>query len=158
MIAAMLALVAFAAPQSPARQTIGIHGEWGAFRDASPARCFAIARPVRRGRRTGFASIAFWPSAGTSAQLHLRLSRPRTPRARVILAIGARRFELRAGTQDAWSPDPQADRAIVAAMRGARSMSVETIAANGAPFADTYALSGAATAIDAAGVACARRG
>ena len=45
-----------------------------------------------------------------------------------------------------------------AAMRGARSMSVETIAANGAPFADTYALAGAATAIDAAGVGCARSG
>jgi hypothetical protein len=157
----MIAVTLFAAlalAQSTPRQTLGIHGDWGAFRDTAPLRCFAIARAARRSSRDAFASVAFWPTAARGPQLHLRLGRARTPRARIILAIGERRFELRGGAQDAWSPDAETDRAIVAAMRGARSMSVETIAANGAPFADTYALSGAATAIDAAGVACARRG
>ena len=146
------------------RQALGIYERWGAFRDASPPRCFAIAEPVNRAdpaRRTAtaraFASVATWPSEGRRNQLHVRLSRLRNPSARVTLSIGERRFELVAGPADAWAPDARADAAIVAAMRAGRSMSIKTAAANGAPFADVYALRGAATAIDAAAVGCARR-
>ncbi len=142
-------LLAAAAPQA-----IGIHQRWGAFRDTGPTRCYAISRPVRGRTGTPFASVATWPGAGVRGQLHVRLSRPRADRARVVLAIGERRFELTAGRIDAWSPDADTDRAIVTAMRGSRSMSVESTATNGAPFVDAYALSGAATAIDAAALAC----
>ena len=139
------------------RQMLGIYERWGAFRDTSPPRCFAIAEPVNRAAAGAFASIATWPSERRRNQLHLRLSRPRNPSARVTLSIGERRFELLAGPADAWAPDARADAAIVAAIRAGRSMSVESAAANGAPFADVYALRGAATAIDAAAVGCARR-
>ncbi len=135
-------------------QAIGIHHRWGAFRAGDPRRCYAIAQPVRGTAGRPFASVSHWPGAGVRAQLHVRLSRRRSERARVVLAIGERRFELKAGAIDAWAADPAADRAIVAAMRGGRSMSVETTAANGAPFADVYALNGAASAIDAAALAC----
>ncbi len=140
------------------RDALGVFGSWGAFRDPSPLRCFAIARPVERGRSQPFASIATWPGQGARDQLHIRLSRTRAANARVTLAIGERRFELRAGDMDAWAPDPRTDAAVVAAIRDGRSMSVETVSANGAAFADTYALKGAATAIDAAALGCAGRG
>jgi hypothetical protein len=55
---------------------------------------------------------------------------------------------------DAWASDAPSDRAIVAALRSGRSMSVEAVGVGGRPFADVYALSGAATAIDAAVLAC----
>ncbi|ATY33842.1 hypothetical protein [Sphingomonas psychrotolerans] len=142
----------------PPRDALGTYGSWGAFRDPSPLRCFAIARPVMRVRNgQPFASIATWPGQGLRNQLHIRLSRQRAPNARVTLAIGERRFELRAGDADAWAPDARTDAAIVAAIRDGRSMSVETIAINGAAFADTYGLKGAATAIDAAALGCAGR-
>lgn len=136
------------------RQPLGVFAGWGAFREAAPARCFAIAEPVRKDTSRPFASVASWPGEGARNQLHIRLSRPRHPKARVTLSIGERRFELTAGAVDAWAPDTQADRAIVSAMRGGRSMSVETLGTNGAPFADVYPLKGAATAIDAAALAC----
>lgn len=142
-------LLAVAAPQA-----IGIHQRWGAFRDDGPTRCYAISRPVRGETGAPFASVATWPGAGVRGQLHVRLSRAKASRAGVVLAIGERRFDLTAGRIDAWSPDAATDRAIVAAMRGGRSMSVESVAANGAAFVDVYALSGAATAIDAAALAC----
>ena len=41
-------------------------------------------------------------------------------------------------------------------MRSASSMSVSSVGANGRAFADSYALRGAATAIDAAALGCAR--
>lgn len=155
VIAALLLLQAV-----PGRQSLGVFDRWGAFRDPAPARCFAIARPL--GRRANaaweaFASVATWPTEGTRGQLHVRLSRNRADSARVTLSIGERRFELLAGASDAWAPDAQTDLAIVTAMRSGRSMSVETVSAQGTPFADIYPLTGAATAIDAAAVGCARR-
>jgi len=143
-----------------ARDSLGIFDNWGAFADASPRRCYAIAQPIRPGGASGwrpFASIATWPGQGARNQLHIRLSRDRDPRARVTLSVGERRFELMAGNADAWAPDARTDAAVVAAIRSSRSMSVETLGRNGQPFADIYPLRGAATAIDAATLGCARR-
>ena len=155
--AAALLLVA-AAPAG--REAVGVFKGWGAFRDATPRRCFAIARPVvANGRSGGFASVATWPGRGLRASFHIHLSRSRDRSAPVTLSIGGaggeRRFALVANTADGWAPDAATDRAIVAAMRGGRSMSVEAVGEGGRPFADTYALAGAATAIDAATLACA---
>ncbi|MCW3835234.1 hypothetical protein ACFQ1E_00740 [Sphingomonas canadensis] len=156
MIAALAALLLALAPSAQAGRTaLGVFGSWGAFRDASPRRCFAIARPVGKGPGQPFASIATWPRDGVHNQLHIRLSRARHPRAKVTLSVGERRFELTAGESDAWSPDARTDAAVVAAIRSGRSMSVETEGASGGAFADTYALKGAATAIDAAALGCA---
>ena len=152
-------LLVLAAAPVAARDPIGTFGRWGAFRDPSPRHCFAISEPVqtvRGGAQRGFVSIARWPSAGMKTQLHVRLTRPRHPRAAVVLSVGERRFTLTAGPSDAWAPDDATDRAIVAAMRSGRSLSVETLNARGRPFVDAYALHGAATAIDAATLACAR--
>ena len=138
------------------REAIGVHGGWGAFRDRQPARCFAIARPIAAGgRSTGFASVATWPGRRLRSSLHIRLSRARDRSAGVTLTVGERRFQLSANTADAWAADAPSDRAIVTALRSGRSMSVEAVGRGGRPFADTYALSGAATAIDAAALACA---
>ncbi|PCD01859.1 hypothetical protein COC42_10120 [Sphingomonas spermidinifaciens] len=133
---------------------IGVFDAWGAFADNGPRRCYAMSAPVQRGRR-GFVAVGVWPASGPRPQLHVRLSRPRSDAARVTLTIGERRFRLTAGPRDGWAPDSETDRAIVAAMRGARSLSVESVGTDRRPFADVYRLSGAATAIDAARVACA---
>ena len=141
-----------------ARTPLGTYDHWAAFRDAAPRRCYAIAAPVEKYRvARPYASVANWPREGTRNQLHIRLSRNRAGNARVTLSIGERRFELIAGDADAWAPDPRTDAAIVGAMREGRSMSVESVGASGNPFADTYALKGAATAIDAAALGCAGR-
>ena len=87
----------------------------------------------------------------------MRLSRQRHPRAQVTLSIGERRFALISGEQDAWAPDARTDAAIVSALRAGRSMSVESTGMDGRPFADVYALKGAATAIDAAALGCVGR-
>ena len=148
-----IALIAIAAPVM-ARDTIGVWNRWAAFSDPSPRRCFAIAQPVDPDHRAGFASVSNWPGQNIRSQVHIRLSRSRAGNARVTLSIGERRFELVAGADDAWAPDSRTDAAIVAAMRSGRSMSVEGLGRDGSAFADVYALSGAATAIDAAALAC----
>ncbi|WP_242186713.1 hypothetical protein [Sphingomonas sp. CARO-RG-8B-R24-01] len=161
---AVLALVALPAAAG-ARETLGVFDRWGAFSDPAPRRCYAIAEPVRAGsasRWRPFASIASWPTPGSGGggvrnQLHVRLSRDRNPQARVTLSVGDRRFDLTATAADAWASDARTDAAIVSAIRSSRSMSVETLGRTGGPFADVYALKGAATAIDAAALACLAR-
>ena len=74
----------------------------------------------------------------------------------MILRIDGRSFQLLAGGADAWAPTPRADAAIAAAMRTGVAMSVETRSLGGAVFRDRYLLRGAATAMDAAAIACAR--
>ena len=155
-----VSLLALLATPALARESLGVFDSWGAFTDPSPRHCYAIAQPAQAGgasRWRPFASVASWPGQGVRGQLHIRLSRERNPQSRVTLSVGERRFELVAGGADAWAPDTRTDSAIVAAIRSSRSMSVETLAKTGAPFADVYALRGAATAIDAAALGCVGR-
>ena len=61
------------------------------------------------------------------------------------------------GGGDAWAVDRTMDAAIVAAMRSASRMTVRATGTNGRRFSDSYSLSGAATAMDAATLSCSRR-
>lgn len=155
---AAIALVLLASPAMAARTSLGTFDGWGAFKDDNPARCYAIAQPVRGngGKWRPFASVATWPIARVRGQVHIRLGRETLASAPVTLTIGNRRFAMVAGGADVWAPDPRADAAIVAAMRSAPSMRIATRAASGAGFAETYLLKGAATAMDAAALGCAR--
>lgn len=154
----LVAALLLAAPAS-AKDSLGVFGQWGAFRDPSVPRCYAIAKPLpNRAARTyaPFASIGTWPRRDVRGQLHLRLSRKLSPAGTITLAVGDKRFELTGGGGDAWAKDKRMDAAVVAAMRSARRMSVTARDTAGRTFSDSYALDGAATAMDAATVGCAR--
>jgi hypothetical protein len=62
-----------------------------------------------------------------------------------------------AGPVNAWAPNPRVDAAIVAAVRSGEDMAVSSISVKGTTFTDRYRLQGAASAIDAAALGCARR-
>jgi hypothetical protein len=141
------------------QQSLGIFGLWGAF--AGNGRCHAISQPERAaqgGARGAFASVAFWPQRGLRGQAYFRLSQPKREGSALILRIDERTFQLRGGGVQAWAPDATADAAIVAAMRTGILMTLDTRSASGSLVRDSYRLRGAATAIDAAAIACARRG
>ena len=136
---------------------VGVWGGWGAFRGGAPVRCYAIAEPMTAGGANGwkpFAGVTARASGGIRGQLQIRLSAVPQPGTAITLSVGERRFALVGRGSDAWAPDAAADRAVIAAIRDARSMSVAAVSVSGRPFADTYALNGAATAIDAAALAC----
>lgn len=148
-----VAAVCAATPGAAARQTVGVHHGWAAFRDDVPRRCYAIATPEIR-IRGAFASVASWPASGVSGQVHVRFHRPARAGSAVVLTVGDSLFQLVARGADAWASSPAADRAIVAAMRTGVAMNVRARDENGGAMAFQYALNGAATAIDAAVLAC----
>ena len=156
----LLTLLALSAPVS-ARDSLGMFGTWGAFRDPAVPRCYAIAMAepstLQRDYQP-YAAIGTWPTRQVRGQVHLRLSRKMSPAGQIILTLGGERFELVGGGGDAWAADPRMDAAIVAAMRSATSMTVSARDAAGKGFSNTWPLTGAATAMDAAAIGCARVG
>lgn len=158
-ICLLLCLPVLVAAAGTDRVSLGIFSGWGAFRDASPPRCFAIATPERRGNGSyrSFASVAIWPRQRINGQVHFRLRAPRAPNSPVRLIFGDRSFPLVAASLDAWAADPRADAAIIAAMRSGTSMRIAWVSADGRDRSDGYLLAGVATAIDAAALGCARR-
>jgi hypothetical protein len=149
-----LLLLSAAIPAEAAPQSLGAFGSWGAFRDGD--RCYAIARPAQppQGAQS-FASVGVWPGRGS--QLNIRFSREKREGSAVLLRVDGRTFQLTGSGRDAWAPDPQADAEIQASMRTGVDMVVETRAEGGLLVRDQYALRGAATAMDAAAIACAPR-
>jgi hypothetical protein len=159
-LALPLALLALAAPLA-ARDSLGMFDSWGAFRDPDVPRCYAIAAAQRISARSSgsyeaYADVGTWPGRGVRGQVHFRLSRELAERPRITLSVGGQRFELTGGGADAWAADGRMDAAIIAAMRSTGSMSVRATDSAGRRFTDRYSLAGAATAMDAATVGCAR--
>lgn len=155
---AALLIVLLATP-AQARDSLGIFSGWAAFRDPATPRCYAIAmaQPSRLKREfQPYADVATWPRRQTRGQVHFRLSRRIAPRSGIWLSLGGQRFALVGGGSDAWAADKRMDAAIVAAMRSAREMTVSARDTNGRGFRSTWRLAGAATAMDAATIGCAR--
>lgn len=142
-----------------AKDALGMFGPWAAFRDAETPRCYAIAKAAPSTMRRDFqpyASVGWWPRQQVRGQVHFRLSRKLQAGAPVSLSIGGQRIALVAGNADAWAADKRGDAAIVAAMRSAREMTISARDSTGRGFTNTYDLQGAATAMDAATLACAQ--
>lgn len=157
---ALLLLALLAAPAA-ARDSLGVFNDWGAFRDPRVPRCYAIAMPSQvPGRARDFqpyVTVGHWPQRALRGAVHVRVARRLAAGAPVTLSIGGQSFNLSASQADAWPKDAQMNAAIVAAMRSATQMAVVARAADGRTFRDTYRLAGAATAMDAAALACAKR-
>ena len=156
----LLALTALllAVPAS-ARDSLGMFGEWGAFRDPQVPRCYALAKAVPSTLQRDYqpyADVAWWPRQGVRGQVHFRLSRRLAANGPITLFLGRNRFSLTGGGGDAWAPDKATDAAIIAAMRASAEMIVNARGADGRAFSNTWKLDGAASAMDAAAVGCAQ--
>ncbi len=156
--ALLLALLAAPVPTSAiARDSLGMFATWGAFRDPAVPRCYATAMAEASAKDRDYqpyAAIGTWPRREVRAQVHFRLSRKLATASRIVLSIGRDRFELTGGGGDAWAVDRRMDTAIVTAMRSASRMTVSARDAQGRLFSNSWPLSGAATAMDAASIGC----
>lgn len=142
-----------------AKDLIGIYSGWAAFLESGEKQCYAIAQPtevVGRDSQKGNSSfiIGFWPERGQNYQIYVRFSRERSTNSAVTLSAGGRRFRLDGNRTEAWAKDKRMDLAIVAAVRSSASLSIESIGRDGRAIVDAYKLRGAASAIDAAALAC----
>jgi len=120
--------------------------------------CEALSRSTRtaaKGKVQAAAGFAFSADRRRWGEFHALLRRMPRAGAAVMLRIGSQPFLLVSRGNMAWSSGPLQERAIIGALRGASSMTVESRDAGGRSFIDPYSLDGAATAVDAAAAACA---
>lgn len=148
-------LLLVTSPASAARLLFA-GGQWVAL-DRGPS-CEAASRSLRiaqKGKvqaRAGFAFDTVGPRRG---QFFAQLSRALRPGSTVILTVGEQPFMLASGSGWAWSRDPAQEAAIIASVRTATGMRIESRDAGGGRFVDRYQLDGAPTSIDAAAARCA---
>ena len=146
-------------PPAKAKESLGLYSDWGAFRDPLLPRCYAIAKPIPSSLKRDYqpyASVGTWPKRGIRNQVHFRLSRRMAVEPRITLRIAGQSFKLTGGGGDAWPVDQKMNAAITAAMRSAKRMTVTATDAKGRRFSSTWNLPGAASAMDAAALGCAR--
>lgn len=155
LVLAALALGGTAA----ARDSLGVFGTWGAFRDPAVPRCYAIAMAEKvAGREQAFQpylTVGYWPKRGIRGAIHVRLARRLAPGSSVNVSFPDANFTLQAGQADAWPSDQRANAAIIAQMRSASRVVVTAQGNDGRKFRDSYLLSGVASAMDAAALGCA---
>jgi hypothetical protein len=131
-------------------------GAWAAI-DRGAA-CEALSRSMRiaaKGKVQAEAGFTFSADRRRWGEFHARLRRMPREAAAVMLNVGGQPFLLVSRGNEAWSAGPLQEQAIIAALRGATGMAVESRDSAGRRFVDPYSLDGAATAIDAAAAACA---
>ncbi|MDO6415918.1 hypothetical protein Q4F19_16120 [Sphingomonas sp. BIUV-7] len=149
----MMMLAPWLAAAAGAPQSLGQFGRWGAFRAGDPVRCYAIAQPARSGKAdAAFLTISSWPARRLFRQVHVRLRGAAEPGA--VLAIGERRFPLVTKEADGW-PSAGDGRRIALFLREGEAVRV-TARIRGRRITDVYPGAGAASAIDAADLACLR--
>ena len=156
---ALLAIGVAGAVPALARESLGLYATWGAFRDPVVPRCYAIAmaEPSQAAREyQPFAAIGTWPRRGARGQLHFRLSRRIMQPSTITLNVGGQRWQLTGGGGDAWARNEADNAAIVAAMRSAPRMTVTATDLKGNRFVNAWPLAGAASAMDAALIGCAK--
>jgi invasion protein IalB len=127
--------------------------------------CYVTARPERSESRPAnvrrgdiLLTVTHQASAQRRDEVSFQAGYPFRPGAIVGVEVDNRRFELvtRTDVDDdiAWTKDPAADRALVAAMRAGRVMVIRGVSARGTETVDTFNLTGFARALTAVNTAC----
>ena len=159
MKSALIVLLAtFVSPAAARGLVVYADGAWAAIDRG--AMCEALTRSQKiapKDKVQATAGITFSRDHRHWGEFHVRLSRIPRGDASVMLHIGDQPFLLVTRGGWAWSRGPVQSQAIIAAMREAASMRVESRDIAGVRFADPYLLDGAPTAIDAAAARCALR-
>lgn len=158
-LASFLIAIALAASADARGQVIYARGAWAAIDRG--ATCEVLSRSVRiaaKGKVQALAGFSFSPDRRRWGEFHARLRRIPRAGASVLLRIDDQPFLLVARGDTAWSSGPLQEQAIIAALRDAGRMSVESRDQGGQRFVDYYLTLGAPTAIDAAAARCALRG
>ena len=142
---------------TPSRAGVVYAGPAWAAVDRGPT-CEALSRSLRlaaKGKVQAIAGFTFSADRRRWGEFHARLRRMPREGAAVMLRVGGTPFLLVSRGNEAWSSGPIQQQAMIAALRTATGMTVESRDAAGREFVDPYSLAGAPTAIDAAAAACA---
>ncbi len=135
-----------------ARDSLGVFGDWGAFRERGA--CYAIAAPTRAdtGKRSDpYITVSQFTAQGTTPQVMVAAG---TAVRSVSVRAGGQGFKPIARNDAAWMPDSRGDQLLIQAFQVGNSINVDITTARGNRLRDQYSLNGFGDAWKAAQVAC----
>jgi hypothetical protein len=159
---ALLPTLALAqAPGNP--NLLGVSGDWEAFTyEAEGSKvCYVYSQPKKSeaSKKTGgrgpiYFMVTHWPGKKVKAQPSTFIGYTFKEGTDVKLTIDTRDFILYPVDNMAWTDKVETERAILAAMKSGRAMSVSGTSAKGTLTKDSYSLSGISAAMDTIDGAC----
>lgn len=159
---ALLPTIALAqAPGNPA--SLGASGDWEAFTyeaDGSKV-CYIYSQPKKSeankkgtARNPIYFMVTHWPGKKVKAQPSTVIGYTFKVSSDVKLSIDTRDFILYPVDNTAWTDKVETERAILAAMKSGKSMSITGTSAKGTVTKDSYSLAGISAAMDIIDGAC----
>jgi Invasion associated locus B (IalB) protein len=165
LLAAALAMIpADALAQAPGNPTsLGASGDWEAFTyEAEGSKvCYVYSAPKKSeaskkgvARDPVYFMVTHWPGKKVKGQPSTFIGYAFKPGSDVKLTIDTRDFILYPVDNMAWTDKVETERAILAAMKSGKTMSVSGTSAKGTTTKDNYSLSGISAAMDTIDGAC----
>ena len=150
--------------QAPSNPTsLGASGDWEAFTyEAEGSKvCYVYSAPKKSeankksaGRGPIYFMVTHWPGKKVKAQPSTFIGYAFKEGSDVKLTIDTRDFILYPVDNMAWTDKVETERAILAAMKSGKTMSVSGTSAKGTTTKDSYSLSGISAAMDTIDGAC----
>ena len=137
-------------------------GDWLAqtYDDNGKTLCYATSAPKKqagnfKSRGNPYIAVTHAPQAGVRDQVSYIAGYELKPNSEVTLVIGNQSYALSVLQKDrAWAKDPDADKALIQAMRKGNTLTIKGTSARGTDITDTYSLTGFSKAYQAIGAAC----
>jgi Invasion associated locus B (IalB) protein len=146
-------------PESPT--SLGKSGDWEAFTyDAADSKvCYVFSAPTKSEPKTAkrnpvYFMITHWPSRKVKSQPSTFIGYTFKDASAVGLSIEGKKFDLYPVGDMAWTDKAETEKAILAAMKSGKSMTIKGTSARGTETTDTYSLAGISSAMDKIDNAC----
>jgi hypothetical protein len=162
--AAVCALPATAFAQAPANPTsLGASGDWEAFTyEAEGSKvCYVYSQPKKSeaskkgaGRGPIYFMITHWPGKNVKAQPSTFIGYKFKDGVDVKLTVDAKNFVLYPVENMAWTDKIETEKAILAAMKSGKTMTVSGTSSKGTTTTDSYSLKGISAAMATIDGAC----
>lgn len=159
---AMLAMLAAVPARAEGEVSLGKFESWEAFTYDTPESkvCYVFGAPAksqtsRKAKRSDiYFMVTHWPGKKVRGQPSTMIGYQFKEGVDVTLAVGEKTFILYAVGELAWTDKAETERAIIAAMKGGKAMTIKGVSQRGTETADTYSLSGFTAALGAIDSAC----
>ncbi len=156
-----LIIMLTAGGQSALAETLGIHGDWSAFKTAESNSdvCYIGSEPQKAEgdytqRGETYVLVTQRPGVKELDVVSIRAGYNYRQGSEVFIKIGGSSFTLFTSEGHAWARDTETDRELVKAMQRGNKMVVKGTSWRGTVTTDTYSLKGFTAAYKASRTAC----
>jgi hypothetical protein len=156
-------ILAFAAPPGGATSILASKS-WTAYKsgDGASKMCFVASQPTDtkydppgvKSRDPAYFMVTSIPGKKIRNEASTIIGYKFKNGTKVTVDVGGTKFTMFTENDNAWIENPADESALVKAMRGGTTMSVQGTSARGTVSTDTYSLSGVSAALDAIAKEC----